>query len=45
MSGSEGGNIFEPETGLRVMLVIFPEQRHEQIDIQQARHGVRLSSS
>jgi hypothetical protein len=28
-----------------MMLVIFPEQRHEQIDIQQSRHGVRLSIS
>jgi hypothetical protein len=30
---------------LRVMLMIFPEQRHEQVDIQQSRHGVRLSIS
>jgi hypothetical protein len=28
-----------------VLLVIFPEQRHEQIDIQQSGHGVRLSIS
>jgi hypothetical protein len=28
-----------------VMLVIFPEQRHEQVDIKKPGHGVRLSIS
>jgi hypothetical protein len=28
-----------------VMLVIFPKQRHEQVDIKQTSHGVRDSIS
>ena len=38
-------NALEPGTGLGVMLVIFPKLRHEQIDIKQSGHGVRLSIS
>jgi hypothetical protein len=30
---------------LNVMLMIFPEQCHEQVDIKQSHHGVRLSIS
>lgn len=39
------GNALEPQTGFCVMLMIFPEQRHEQVDIEQSGHGVRLSIS
>jgi hypothetical protein len=28
-----------------MMLVILPKQGHEQVDIKQSRHGVRLSIS
>jgi hypothetical protein len=44
-TGRKGGNALEPGTGLGVMLVIFPKLRHEQIDIKQSGHGVRLSIS
>jgi len=44
-AGRKRGNTLEPRTGLTVMLVIFLEQRHEQVDIEQSGHGVRLSSS
>jgi hypothetical protein len=44
-AGRKRGNIFEPRAGFCVLLVVFPEQRHEQVDIQQSGHGVRLSSS
>ncbi len=44
-AGRKGGNAPEPRTGPGVMLVIFPKQRHEQIDIKQSGHGVRLSIS
>ena len=44
-TGRKRGNALEPRTGMGVMLVIFPEQRHEQVDIEQSGHGVRLSIS
>ncbi len=44
-AGRKRGNIPEPRTGFYVMLVIFPEQRHEQVDVEQSGHGVRLSIS
>jgi Bacterial regulatory protein, arsR family len=44
-AGRKRGNILEPQTSLEVMLMIFPEQCHEQVDIQQSGHGVRLSIS
>jgi len=44
-AGRKGGNALEPRTGLGVMLVIFPKQRHEQVDIKQSGHGVPLSIS
>ena len=39
------GNILEPGARPNVMLMIFPEQSHEQVDVEQSRHGVRLSIS
>ena len=44
-AGRKRGNDLQPRTGLVVMLVIFPKQRHEQVDIKQSGHGVRLSIS
>ena len=44
-TGRKRGNAFQPRTRLDVVFMIFPEQRHEQIDIQQPGHGVWLSSS
>jgi hypothetical protein len=44
-AGRKGGNALELRTGLEVILVIFPKQRHEQIDIKQPGHVVRLSIS
>ncbi len=44
-AGRKRGNVLEPRTGLGVVLVIFPKQRHEQVDIKQSGHGVRLSIS
>ena len=44
-AGRKRGNILEPSAGFCVMLVIFPEQRHEQVDVEQSGHGVRLSIS
>jgi len=44
-AGRKAGNTLEPRTGPGVMLVIFPKQRHEQVDIKQSGHGIRLSIS
>jgi len=44
-AGRKRGNALEPQTRLSVMLMIFPEQCHEQVDIEQPGYGVWLSSS
>ena len=44
-TGGKGGNLLEPGTDFGVMLMILPEQGHEDIDVEQAGHGVRLSIS
>ena len=35
-AGRKRGNALEPRTGFCVMLVIFPEQRDEQVDVEQS---------
>src|SRR5207249_2575752 len=44
-TGGESGNALEPRADFGVVLVVFPEQGHEGVDVEQAGHGVRLSSS
>ena len=44
-TGGESRNALEPCAHFGVLLMVFPQQRHENVDVEQAGHGVRLSSS
>jgi CheY-like chemotaxis protein len=44
-AGCKSWNVLKPRTGLSVIFMIFPKQRHEQIAIMQSGHSVRLSIS
>jgi len=44
-AGRKRENSFEPRTAFDVVLMIFPEQGHQQVDVKQASHSVWLSIS
>jgi len=44
-AGGKRGNVFEPRADFVMVLVIFPEQRHKHVHVEQTGHGVRLSIS